>query len=246
MAIAIDQANLGTALVASGLSISITTGAVVASNGFIVIGLQWFADTANNSVTSVSPGGGLTWTIDKNGSVAGDTGGKRGAWISAQAPSGLASTTTLTVNFVGTFAGNEMMMGASSFTGVKTSSPVDGTPSFWLDQGSISSWTSPSRTIQNGSMLLSMVASENATSHTPTSPSAEAWERADVGNAYTSDVLYRIETTGGTFTNAGAFNTAGSVGAMSIAYLADSAGPAAYARHPSIYNPVPLMSNQRI
>jgi len=221
MAITVDVASLGTGF-SSGIpaSLSLTTGSAVASGGFIVLCVSQFSDTTTNMVSSFS-GGGLSWTIDKN-STAGEASGKRIAWGSAQAPSGLASGTSLTVNFAGGFAGIEVIIGGLSLLGVATSSPVDGTPQS-ISDASASTYTTTAYTIQNGSILLGAAVSDNTTGHSATT-GTEAWERFISADAYAHAVTYRIEPTGGSFSVAGNFGTSGTITKCAIAYLAAAGG----------------------
>lgn len=217
MAIALDQA-LGTNLEDPGATtIVLTTTAAVASGGFIVLGVGAFSGGAS-FLTSVS-GGGLSWSIDKMV----DDASRSFAIVSAQAPSGLASSTAITANLNADL--NARIIGATSFTGVATSSPVDGTPTGPTSSGT-GAWATPSYTIAAGSLLVAMNYSISITgANTPTSPAVEAWESTRLADNYGAVIEYRIETSAGGYTVAGAWTGTGSANAA-VAYLA-AAGAAA-------------------
>lgn len=200
MAIAIDRANLGTAHPADGSSISISTSAAVASGGFIVAVFGHFTDSP--ALSSVS-GGGLSWNIDLQGPNP-TASAEVIAIASAQAPSGLASSTTITGTWGGTAIAQ--VMGAMSFTGVATSSAVDAAGTV---QGGTSGtgWTTGNVTLAAGSVLVGTSYSESeASGSTITSPSIEALEVID-GAAYGLTAGYRIEPSGGSVAVAGTWTT---------------------------------------
>lgn len=214
MAVAVDIENLGTANNDSGAgdSISITTGAAVPAGGFIVVGVGWFA---SSSVPTVS-GGGLIWTTDKEDAV-----GSIGVLIaSAQAPAGLAGGTTITAA-VAAWGAVAIIMGGSSFTGVKTSNPVDGTPDGPNSVGT-AVWTSGSYAISAGSVLYTNCYNPNNITNTPTAPSLEAWEVDNGGGPYAAVAEYRIEGSAGSYVNAGTWAGGGTNKNISVAYLAEA------------------------
>lgn len=109
-------------------NVTLTTSAACASNGFCVMFVWWFGTQTLNDTFST---GGLSWTQDteNRGTIAGD---QNIAIASAQAPSGLASSTNLTPAFSATPSFGPGIA-AFSFTGVETSSPVDATSTFKED-----------------------------------------------------------------------------------------------------------------
>lgn len=224
MAITVDVANLGTGFASSGLTVSLTTGSAVAANGFIVVGISEAGDT---TALSTVADGSLTWTIDKNAG-GGDSGGFRTYFASAQAPAGLAGGTVITATWPGGFGGVELIIGATSLLGVKTSSPVDGTPTDAISSGATTAWVTPSLTLQDGSIMFGMSTSDNdGGGNTPTGPSVEAWEKRDAPNLYSAVMEYRIEAVGGPFTVAGTWGASGNVEPCGIAYLAGPPAPPA-------------------
>ena len=199
MAIVLDKQNIGTATGDPGsTTIAFTTSQVVASSGFIVLTVGWFDNGA--TLSSVS-GGGLTWTIDKQGKGA-VSNSQNSAIVSAQAPSGLASSTSITATFSAAVVAREI--GGTSFTGVATTTPaeatdgpvtIDGTPS--------STYTTNSVAISAGSMLFA--ATYNETTNTTSTPAAGCTEAIDLnyagGTTLTSN--YRIEASAGSYTVGG-------------------------------------------
>ena len=102
MAITVDKLSLGTVIMTGGNDggaglKNFVTNQTVAAGAFIVMGWGCFGGEILLSVA----GGGLTWSIDShtNGSNS-----KESAIVSAQAPSGLASGTTITATFQSTAA----------------------------------------------------------------------------------------------------------------------------------------------
>lgn len=226
MSVAIDQANIGTNNAAGDVaSIGLTTTQNVASSGFIVLTLGWV--TSTTTLSSVS-GGGLTWTIDKQGNAASPS-GIVVAIVSAQAPSGLASGTSLTASFAG-LAGVPSI-GGTSFTGVKTSSPVDGTPTGPTGAVATGAWSTPSYAIAAGSVIVAVDWNEStATGNTPTAPSLECYEIPVPGNPSSHVAEYRIEASSGSYTVAGAWGASTNSTNIAVAYLAAAVGNIAWIR----------------
>lgn len=105
----------------SGSTKSLTTNAAVPAGAKIILNVQSYRGTAISSIS----GGGLTWSIDKQqAATSGDT-GVRAHICSADAPSGLASGTSITVTFSGIF--DTCGIQGYYITGAATASPVDAT-----------------------------------------------------------------------------------------------------------------------
>lgn len=203
MAIAIDQANIGNAADNSSAStVAFNTTQAVPAGGFIVLAVCWYSST--ETLSSVS-GGGLTWAIDKQakGTGAGDVSASV-AIISAQAPSGLASGTTITATFSGSVPGRGI--GGMSFTGVLNASALDTTsgPSDFL---STSAWTTSSTAIAAGSVLVGacFAVFSDGTS-TVTSPSIEAQDFTAGAGTFGFTMCYRIESSAASYTVAGTWS----------------------------------------
>lgn len=218
MAIAIDKASLGTNSGDPGsTTIALTTSQAVASSGFIVLSVGWF----NTGVTlsSVS-GGGLTWTIDKQGQGPGTN--MNAALVSAQAASGLASSTSITATFSASAIAR--MIGGTSFTGVATSTPVDTTDGPKSVTPATTAWTTNSVAISAGSVLIATAYAETTnSSSTVTSPSIEALDWNYAGGV-TQTTCYRIESSASSYTVAGTWATSMQSDTVAVAYLAAAGG----------------------
>ena len=216
--IAIDQPTLGHSALTDGVSVvSFNTTAAVAAGGFIVASLGWF--TGATAISSFT-GGGLTWTVD----TFQQTGNKWLAIISAQAPSGLASGTTLTATLNAN--SQDLMLTAMSFTGVITSSPVDGTPTT-ITESVVTGWATPSYSIQAGSVIVACCYATTGppgTSNTPTSPAIESADWTDSFNTFCTE--YRIESSAGSYNIAGTWGASSVNENISVAYKVAPAAPA--------------------
>lgn len=196
MAIVLDKANIGLAFnAAAGSTIALTTSQAVASGATIICSVGWFG--AAQTLSSFS-GGGLTWTIDKQGK-----GGSDGcAVVSAYATSGLASGSVLTATYSASVGGDRCIVG-SSFTGIQSSLPGYGSVS--NIPGTTTAWTTGNvTTTANGDMIYAAsLADGQATTSTITSPSIEDYDSNDVGSNTSRTGAHRIEATAGTYTVAG-------------------------------------------
>lgn len=212
MAIAIDQANAGTAVNdATGTSLAVSTSQAVASSGFIVVSVGWWDTTV--TLSSVS-GGGLTWAIAVQGKHPSQNWQQAIAY--AQAPSGLASGTTITANFSATTPGRQI--GVLSFTGVATSSPVDVTAA--VNTTGASTWTTGNMTILAGSVIVATSHADGggATTSTTTAPSIEALDWSDGANT-SQTTAYRIEASAGTYAVAGTWTGTTANACVGAAFL---------------------------
>jgi hypothetical protein len=207
MAIAIDRANAGTAADDAGsTTIAVNTTLTVAAGGFIVASVGWWHASA--TLSSVA-GGSLSWSIAVQGknSIANPA----SALVWAQAPSGLASGTTITATFSASVNGRQI--GISSFTGVDTSSPVDTTVA--VQSSSTTAWTATA-SIAAGSVLVATAHLDPSASSTITSPSIEALDWNDTANtAMTTG--YRIEASAGSYAVAGTWVTGVTVRTATVA-----------------------------
>lgn len=235
MAILVDQASIGAASPGDGTSAAFTTNQIVAANGFIVVCLGFFTQLTVNSVS----GGGLSWTIDAQGWPAGGPAADVVCIASAQAPAGLASGTTITASTSGTMSGPTI--GGMSFTGVKTSSPVDGTPPAVVGvTPAAAGWATGSYAMTAGSVLVgtSWAETSSATS-TPTSPSIESYDSPAGTSGWGATAAYRIEASSGSYTVAGTWGSNQQSATVGVAYLMDTGTPVSntlispnYSRHP--------------
>jgi len=123
-AVSFDK-NLGSNSGNSSASVVLTTSNAAAAGTRIVVLVSWWYDV--NNTCSLS-GGSLAWAKDKQN----DNGSDRFAIFSAPAPSGLASSTSLTVTVGG--SGGGIFLGAASFfnvQGVDTTGNTTGTGTSW-------------------------------------------------------------------------------------------------------------------
>lgn len=217
MAIVIDRPSLGTKAGDTITSCTITTTNAVAAGGFIVAVGGWFA---NNVPTPVMSGGGLSWTVDKIGSSGNDL-----AFIaSAQAPSGLASSSSISYTLSGGASASALTLGALSFTGVASSSPVDGTALGPVGV-STAAWASGSYSILAGSVIVATSWNEGTVaSNTTTAPSVEALDFVNGTDFYGQAAEYRIEASAGSYSVAGTWNAAAANVTVAVAYKAAAAG----------------------
>lgn len=225
MAIA-HEADHGSATnAASSTTIAVTTTSAVASSRRIILVLAWFANGV--TLSSVS-GGGLTWVIDQQG-VDQD---RHLAFVSADAPSGLASGTAITATFSG--AATDRGIFVSSWSGIETgSSGYLGTAGSGFSTST--AWTTGSRTISAGSLLLGGSHEDNSGDHssTPTSPSVELCDLT-LSAFDDATAAYRIETSAGSYAVAGTWSSGASRSVTLWAeYLAASGGSSPQTVNPS-------------
>jgi len=214
MAIAVDQSTIGSAGPAGAAgTIAFTTSAVVASNAFIVVGVQWFG--SGITLSSVA-GGSLSWAVDVQGVDAASNNSHVG-FASAQAPAGLASGTTITATMSGSADGRAIC--GTSLTGVKTSSAVDAVGTVTGSAGS-TNWSTGNVSVAAGSVLFGTCFSQTSgASSTATAPSVETHDFAS-GGGDSVTMAYRIEASAGSVAVAGVWTGApGFLSAIGAAYL---------------------------
>jgi hypothetical protein len=211
MTIVLDQVLGGNVNDASSSSIAQVTGAAVAVGGFIIIG---FCCQPALSVSSVT-GGGLTYTVD----IQDNSQFVRFGIISAQAPAGLASGTTITINFSGASAARGIDI--ISLTGVKsTGTVVDVTKTIVSNVASDLNWSTGNVTLAAGSVLISMNVVDGAFTSTIIGPSVEDIDQNAGVGSFSNQLNHRIGTTAGTYTVAGAYNANCTWYLLGAAYLA--------------------------
>lgn len=193
MAIAFN-ANLGTVTNAA----SLTTSAAAAAGSRVFVFVWWFDPTAT---CTGAGGGGLTWVVDKQGlgTLAGD---QNNAIVSADAPSGLASSTVITPTFSAAVDFGPGIA-AASFTGIATgaSGYVDVTSTFKEDFEEV--WTTNNLVTTNADdLLIAFSVSSSGASNTPTAPAVEIHDWTAEGSQRGASV-YRIVSSTGTYTLGG-------------------------------------------
>jgi hypothetical protein len=214
MAIAVDVSDLGGAVPADAATGTFNTSGTVAAGGFIVLFCGHFNDTP--TLTSVG-GGGLTWTSNLAGPNSLGAGGYA-AIVSAPAPSGLASGTTITVTWGGSAVAQSL--GAMSFTGVSGVDVAGTVQSF----NSGTATTTGNISVAAGSVLVGGFWSEaeaTAGGGTITAPSTKTAVDVDTSRQYGQMMGYRLEASAGTVAVAGAWATSsgGHMG-LGVAYEA--------------------------
>jgi hypothetical protein len=227
MAIAVDQLTIGSAAIDSAAStVAFTTTQPVAADGFVTLDVGAFylsAGTATLLSVADNAASHLTWVIDKQTTTVnpGGTGWILLAKVSAQAPSGLPSGTTVTATFSASASGARSIAG-SSFTGVAASSPVDGTPP-GVASYTTAAWATNSVTVSGGS-LVSGATTEvqtNLTS-TPATSTPATIEEYDINGgagSFAATGAYRIDGgLGGTYTVAGTWSGTAIGIALIVAY----------------------------
>lgn len=220
MAWAVDQTTLwalspasGWSATGSASSIAATTNVAVASGARIFVGVSWFQ--ATEALASVS-GGSLTWTI-----VTQVQNGNQGvALCIADAPSGLASGSTITANFT-TVAGFRAIVAASLTGGTTGAAQGAATATGSSAAHTVNVTTTTANAIVLESTILNAAA---GSAHTPTAPAIELVDATTAGGEQLG-LQYRTTTTAGAYTIAGGWanSTTWSVAAAGFAEQAATA-----------------------
>lgn len=201
MAITVDQLDLGGKNFDDGGGTNSITTTVAAASGSIVLLLGGTFNTSS-SLSSVS-GGGLTWTVAKQGHAANPAGPNPFiAW--ALAPSGMAGS-TITPTFSGTV--DVSTLSACSFLGVDTSTPIGVTSGPTGVSPAAAGWATASMSISAGSAIVA-VAWEETSAVTSTATQGTELHEIYSGLGYGHVAGYRIEPSAGSFTVAGTFTGA--------------------------------------
>ena len=205
---------------AGGANITLVTANAVSVGGFIELMVVWFG--LGTLPTLTITGGGLTYVTDQ----ALNTGGYGIARCSAQAPAGLAASTSIQVAFSAT--PGENYVAGWSMTGVATSaakdvggSNTDGPFTTW-DAGLVTSTVDghiSASAVTNGGVG---TASPGAT-YTEVPATAGDFSDGSAGASFES--IYRVGVTPNTYSPTGTFTASGTFYAAGVAYK-DSTGPA--------------------
>lgn len=208
MAVTLDTA-LGTGKAHTTLTVSVVTTAAVASGAMIDFTVAGFIGANTYSVTAT---GGLTWATSHH-LVSGSLHIYK---FRAFAPSGLASSTTLTATATGSNADHMAM--AVSFLGVDNASPVS---AFNASTASTAAWSSGNVAGSSGDMLTG-AAFEDGSGTATSSPTAPGVEYADFNDATQTEAMtgvYKLSVAG-TDVIAGTWSGAVSHVAIGVAYKA--------------------------
>jgi hypothetical protein len=221
VAIALDQL-----LGSNTAGASITTGAAAAAGSRLFYICEDFSTSL--AITGFSASGGLTWVVDR--AKPADSNNVNVIVASADAPSGLASSTTITPTLTGGTVTTAVLF---SFTGIAggASGYLTGTPPNPVTTFSPSSWTTPSLTTADAdALILGAVGHDGTTpfSSTPTSGS-ELYDIHNSGTTQTLTAVYRIVSSINAYTTAGNWSTTGSEQrAATVAYKAATGGGNTY------------------
>jgi hypothetical protein len=221
MAITVDVADLGGKFTndASVASIAWTPTGDAAAGSLVCVSFGWADKTVN--ITGVTDNGpGLTWNVVQRPWQGAGGNNSAGALAWALAPAGL---TTGTVTAALSAAAVARAAGGTSFAGVATSSPLDGSTATGENVGTSAS--SGAFTLTAGSVLVSAIWYENsATGISPTSGS-EAWEIVD-NDGYGVALLYQVNASGGSTTNTGTISSSNWIHCSAAFLEAAAGGPA--------------------
>jgi hypothetical protein len=203
MAISLDVANVGTGTGDNGgatnPTLTLTTSSAVAAGArlFFTVALNTASGTGTFNLPTAS---GITFVAIGQAADGNGPAQRGGSWY-ADCPSGLASSTVITVTSTFT-AAHWWVTGASSYKadgGFVADGAADTQTGF-----TTTSWTSGSKTTSAAALIFSGVSARQPASSTPTAPGVE-----DKQSTNSSMLLLhqrRIESSAGTYTNAGTFN----------------------------------------
>ena len=203
MAITVDVADLGGKFSndASSASIAWTPTGDAAADALIIAVFGWADKTV--SITGVTDNGpGLTWNVVQRPWQGAGGNNSAGGFAWALAPAGF---TTGTVTAALSAAAPARAAGGTSFAGVATSSPLDGSTGTGENVGTAVS--SGAFTLTAGSVLVSSVWYENSpTGLDENGSGTRPWEVID-DDGYGVSLLYQINAGGGSTTNTGTISS---------------------------------------
>jgi hypothetical protein len=206
MAWSVDRSSLGTASGDAGSTIDLVTTQSVASGAWIFAVVGWRSAATLNSLS----GGSLTWEI-----VASHTNAQSIAIVRAYAPSGLASSTTITATWsASTF---QRKIGAASFAGGAAGSEVQDTGT---GGASTAAWSATADTTTNNALVIGVSGQDSNTSSTPDGNSTELVDFQQGGSS-AATMVYRIVTGTGASTVGGTWSAAVAWASLAAAFSLD-------------------------
>lgn len=214
----VDQSATPTLAVVTNAAVPTSVGA------YVIVILFWWSGGGQPAFTSVS-GGGLTWTTN----VSPVNGSMTMAIASAPAPSGLASSTSLTVTFAGNTVAPAIMVDCLYITGA--GSVIGGSSG---TAGSGTTWTGGSLSLSTNDIIVGAGfedgsgAGTNGTTATPDAGYTEASDFLSSTNTEKFETVYQVAGSGGSYTPGGTFT--GGTGTVSVGgavAFVDSGGAAA-------------------
>lgn len=203
-----------TGALAAGSPTTLSTTAAAPSGSIIIVFVQWYGAGITTTVTIP----GLSVTQDLLGDGTADTARHCGVF-SAQAPAGLASSTTITATH--SASANNRMLCALYVTGIATSSPVDATG---VGHGTGTAVTSSATTNVAGDLLFTGVAVDGAVTFTATGGATEVHDFQNSSAVTSIATEYEIAGAAGAETGTGTLSsTPAEWIAALVAYKADVA-----------------------
>lgn len=202
----------------TGSSLGLTTTAAVPAGGKIFVAICWFGSQTLSSVSD----GTNTYTIDKTQTTPGTT-NCRFAIASADAPSGLASGSTITATWSGTTA--DRKIAAAYSTGVQTGAGA-AYGAVGQGQSNNTAWSSTTTTVNNGDLLWGGCHWEDGVVavNTPSGGNTELHEFGPSGNRCVT--CYQFGT-GAAIAAQGTWDSAAAIdgtASIAVAYTAASGG----------------------
>jgi hypothetical protein len=176
----------------SGTSVSMTTTGAVPSGGHVIVGTGWYGSATPSIATN---GGG--WTLDHTANPNADP-LYSVALLSKPFPSGLASSSTITVDYTASVDGRTVC--AMYATGVADTAWEDVQTSAHGGGGGGTGWRVSFTTTNANDLLVAFGwTGATQTAHTPEAGSTEVEDFSNVPGNLTATMIYRIETVTGTY-----------------------------------------------
>jgi hypothetical protein len=197
---------------------TITTNATAPSGSLVIAVISWGSSTAR----TVAMSGTLTWATDQsqafNGAVQWGY-----AICSAQAPSGLASSTVLTATFSGTILGANIAV--FYCTGLATSSPTDVSTGQGVNTAS-ASWTTGTNTTTVADTLVIGGCIIDANTSSTATVGTELADWLNTAHDWTTTTTYRILSATALTSLTGTWGVSGAADKTSafVAYKIDAGG----------------------
>lgn len=203
--------TIGTRIESAGLDAVLTTSAAVPS-GALVIFIVGFGGSSAGTISSVS-GGSLTYAVDFSQAYNNiiDWGV---ALVSAQAPSGMASSTAVTFNFTNNQA---VAIGGVYCTGLATSSVFDVADG--QGQASVTNWdTTATSTTFADTLVIGGSLHDGTQTNTATGGASEIHDFQNAGEAWSMATEYKILSAAGSASLTGTWTGAGITTSAFAAY----------------------------
>jgi len=170
-------------------NITLTTTGAAAPGSRVFVFVNW--TQATRTLSSVTGGAGLTWTIDTQAKAT--NGNTRAAIASVYAPNGLPANTLITATFTGSVTHG--LIAAASSTGIAQTSPVDVVNA--NTQAGVVGWTCSVTTTNPNDLVLGWSGIDANATSTSTAPNVEIQDFGDANYYMWSTSVYRIESTAG-------------------------------------------------